>query len=325
MKRINTLLVSVAISSTMVTIPTPANAWGKFGHLTICDLAYRNMTDASRNELKKIFRIGQQGEAGNKQVYTSFNQACLEEDNSRGRPKDHYLNVVRSTQSITSPTCPVGISTCILAAIDKDLAFLRDRTQTPGKRLSTLKSLGHWLGDIHQPLHVSYEKDRGGNYIRATGLCGNAKKNTLHSVWDNCLLENWTFAKIKQSPAYKPQWSRFTITYRAVDSFRGIEARDATLISSWLSGSPVNWANESYELTIDQLAKYCVMKNTFCQYDQDKEEYTGKGDPSDWKVVDVDQKYINRFGPEIELRIRKAGYRLAHLVNTALDPNYRGR
>lgn len=325
MKGIISVFVGVAMLSTGVINPTPAKAWGKMGHLTICDLAYRNLTDASRDELKTLFRVGQSGEAGNKQVYTSFNQACLEEDNSRGRPKDHYLNVARSTQAVNSPTCPVGTATCILAAIDKDLAFLHDRTQTPRKRASALMSLGHWLGDIHQPLHVSYEKDRGGNYIRATGACGNAKKNTLHSVWDNCLLEKWTFAKIKSSPAYKPQWSRFTITYRAVDAFREIETRDAALISSWLSGAPVNWASESYALTIQPQTKYCVMKNATCQYDQDKEEYTGTGDPSDWKVVDVDQAYVDRFGPEVELRVRKAGYRLAHLINKSLDRSYRGR
>lgn len=195
MKHISIIFLGLALTSTGVALPTPAKAWGKFGHLTICDLAYRNLTEASRTELKTLFQIGQQGEAGNKQVYTSFNQACLEEDNSRGRPKDHYLNVARSTQAINSPTCPIGTTTCILAAIDKDVAFLRDRGQTPRKRASALMSLGHWLGDIHQPLHVSYEKDRGGNYIRATGLCGNDKKNTLHGVWDNCCLKSGHFPK----------------------------------------------------------------------------------------------------------------------------------
>jgi hypothetical protein len=28
-----------------------------------------------------------------------------------------------------------------------------------------------WVGDIHQPLHVSFEDDRGGNSVLVTGLC----------------------------------------------------------------------------------------------------------------------------------------------------------
>jgi hypothetical protein len=325
MKRFVTLVVATAVAIPMAALPTPAKAWGKFGHLTICDLAYRNFTEASRDELKTLFRIGQSGEGANARVYSSFNQSCLEEDNSRGRPNDHYLNVARNTSSITSPSCPVGVSTCILAAIDKDLGILKDRSQTPRKRAKALMSLGHWLGDIHQPLHVSFQKDRGGNYIRATGLCGNGRDNPLHGVWDKCLLERYTFQKIKELPTYKPQWSRFTITYRAVDMFRDMEARDAARINTWLGGTPTTWANESYQTTIDPAAKYCVMQSGVCRYDEAREEYTGGNDVTKWKVVPIDQAYIDRFGPVVELRIRQAGYRLAHMVNTALDPNYRGR
>jgi hypothetical protein len=51
--------------------------------------------------------------------------------------------------------------------------------------LIALKSLGHWVGDIHQPLHVSFLDDRGGNTIRTSGQC----PGNLHAVWDNCLVQ----------------------------------------------------------------------------------------------------------------------------------------
>jgi hypothetical protein len=47
-----------------------------------------------------------------------------------------------------------------------------------------LKFLGHWVGEIHQPLHVSFEDDRGGNGILVTGICG----TNLHAAWDTCLV-----------------------------------------------------------------------------------------------------------------------------------------
>jgi S1/P1 Nuclease len=31
------------------------------------------------------------------------------------------------------------------------------------ERLEALKYLGHWDGDVHQPLHLSFQDDRGGN------------------------------------------------------------------------------------------------------------------------------------------------------------------
>jgi hypothetical protein len=39
--------------------------------------------------------------------------------------------------------------------------------------------------DIHQPLHVSFEDDRGGNGVLVMGECSTSN---LHSAWDTCLV-----------------------------------------------------------------------------------------------------------------------------------------
>ena len=46
-------------------------------------------------------------------------------------------------------------------------------------------SSGRWIGNIHQPLHVSFADDRAGNFIRESGPC----VNSLHTVWDTCIIE----------------------------------------------------------------------------------------------------------------------------------------
>ena len=51
-------------------------------------------------------------------------------------------------------------------------------------KLAALKFLGHWVGDLHQPLHVSFEDDRGGNEIAVHGECS----GKLHGAWDTCLV-----------------------------------------------------------------------------------------------------------------------------------------
>jgi hypothetical protein len=38
-------------------LPETATAWGRFGHLVVCDLAYRNLTDPSKEALKKLFNM----------------------------------------------------------------------------------------------------------------------------------------------------------------------------------------------------------------------------------------------------------------------------
>src|SRR5260370_36089555 len=72
----------------------------------------------------------------------------------------------------------------VVIAIKKDFEVLSSSNASQAKKLGSLKFLGHWVGDIHQPLHVSFEDDRGGNNVLVTGECG----SNLQSAWDTCLV-----------------------------------------------------------------------------------------------------------------------------------------
>ena len=347
MKHVLTILIGGTLAVTGLVNPEPAKAWGKYGHVAICDMAYRNFTDSTRDELKRIFRIGQQGASGNARLYTRFNMSCLEEDEfPRKRAKDHFVNFMRTTGDVSGPACLGGASSCIIQAIDSDIAIVRDRNAQPKKRARALMAVGHWVGDIHQPLHISFADDRGGNYIRATGACGNAQNNNLHSVWDNCLVDRALFTAIKAAPCYRERnWRPLTITYRGVDRLMGEQpyGRDArcqlTLLGkasesdvrAWQSTQPWQWAKESYLITLDRTDTaandrvrlgYCNWRTSqsACWFNDTQEGYAD----APQKVVDISEKYINEFAPVALKRVEKAGYRLAHLINTALDPNYRG-
>src|SRR5262249_13692747 len=70
------------------------------------------------------------------------------------------------------------------SAIAKDFAVLSSSAASDADKAASLKFLGHWVGDVHQPLHVSFEDDRGGNEINVVGDC----RGNLHSAWDTCLV-----------------------------------------------------------------------------------------------------------------------------------------
>ena len=57
-------------------------------------------------------------------------------------------------------------------AINHDFAVLASPDATDGEKLAALKFLGHWVGDIHQPLHAASQDDRGGNHIRRSAESG---------------------------------------------------------------------------------------------------------------------------------------------------------
>jgi len=49
-----------------------------------------------------------------------------------------------------------------------------------------LKFLVHFIGDVHQPLHVGFTTDRGGNSIKGHF---EGKSENLHSVWDSGIMD----------------------------------------------------------------------------------------------------------------------------------------
>jgi len=116
-------------------------------------------------------------------VDDSFTDACTWPDHPRKRAEEHFINVPRTLQTIATAQCQ-GAPTCLFTAIVTDREVLRTSNDDAAK-LASLKFLGHWIGDIHQPLHVSFADDRGGNFIRESGPC----VDSLHTVWDTCIIE----------------------------------------------------------------------------------------------------------------------------------------
>jgi hypothetical protein len=110
-----------------------------------------------------------------------------------------------------------------------------DRVDDEAK-LEALKFLGHWVGDVHQPLHVSFEDDRGGNNILVTGECG----SNLHSAWDTCLVLKAVGEDVGEA---------------ATELMKTITPAE---IESWTRSEPMDWANESFVIAEQAQTKYCI-------------------------------------------------------------------
>lgn len=326
-----TRLISAAILALTILLgvamaPSEAKAWGKQGHLTVCDLAYRNLTPTSRAALIDLM----QSRSGGIQVegrgrlpdrhYTSFNIGCLEEDAMpRQHPEDHFINVGRDVLTIGSAACPRD-GDCILSGIDRDLAILRDPSRSRADRVFALMALGHWLGDIHQPLHVSFADDRGGNGIDVPSFrCGRStyRSDNLHSVWDACILEAGLFERVRRRADFRSTWGERTITYRAVDTLMANTglAEEQSIVR----GDPRAWADESFQIALAPATLYCVRIGSTCQYSETAAVLV-RNAPKRRQVIDA--AYLAAHDRVAEDRVRYAGFRLAHLMNQALDPAY---
>jgi len=148
------------------------------------------------------------------------------------------------------------------------------------------------VGDVHQPLHVSFKDDRGGNAIDAQGPCA----ENLHAVWDTCIIERKLGRGIRHIAS--------ELRSRVTAAERG----------AWTSTGAKAWANESWMITTAEAVRYCVQTETGCWYEADNEAL----DPDEEKkVVTVGEGYMDAHLPTITRRLTQAGIRLGRLLNRA--------
>lgn len=93
----------------------------------------------------------------------------------------HFVNVEIDLNDLVHP--PEGD---VLWAIEHFSAELRRDDLVDVERAQALKFLVHFIVDLHQPLHVGLESDRGGNYVEVRYA---DTTTNLHSFWDNDVIE----------------------------------------------------------------------------------------------------------------------------------------
>lgn len=73
-----------------------------------------------------------------------------------------------------------GNGRCIVTAIGNYTSRASDIELPMNERAEAIKFLVHFMADIHNPLHVGFAKDKGGNDI----WLENPAEKSLHNVWD---------------------------------------------------------------------------------------------------------------------------------------------
>ena len=288
---------------------SPSFAWGNAGHRTVCEIAFINLTPTARAEVGRLLQARPTALASDP-LNGEFSTACTYPDRAiaagpQRRDAEHFINYSRDTAMIDLQSgCGLAYE-CADSAIIREFAILRSWHMSDRLRSVALIYLGHFVGDIHQPLHNSFADDRGGNFINTSGDCS----SSLHSAWDTCILVRTTFGNASDPSA---------TAVRSLAAAWSASASDADR-AQWLSASPWQWSRESYAITVNPAVGYCVMVQTTCQYDTTRLAYGG----SNPRSVAINVAYESMAMPIIRQRITQAGVRLAHLINLALDPAYR--
>ena len=229
-RKLSTPLRSVRAGAVvlMLALPAPplghaarwAARWFDLGHRIVARIAEPRLTPQAREAVRDI--LGGQ----------SLADASVWADNIRQYRHDadplHYVNIPLSATAYDPVRdCPRG--RCIIAAIASDTRLLADPATPPPDRAEALRFLIHFMGDLHQPLHVADDGDRGGNQ-RMVYLDGDS--TNLHKVWDGELVERYGLTQA----AYLGELRR---------------EMDTLDLAALERGTVVAWAMEGHRLAVE--------------------------------------------------------------------------
>jgi len=151
------------------------------GHQVIATVAEDHLSEQAKVMVQSLI--------GNNHLYSVANWA---DEIRKARPETaawHYVNIPLGATYNARQDCPT-LKSCVVRKIEEFVKVLKDKKASREQRADALKSVVHFVGDIHQPLHAVGEAE-GGNRIHVRFLdasrCGRYECN-LHGVWDTSLI-----------------------------------------------------------------------------------------------------------------------------------------
>lgn len=200
-----------------------ARGWGEEGHRITGVIAERYLSSEAKAEIAKLVPGRSLAD-----ISTWADEIRSNHKYDWAKPL-HYSNVAPGMKEFDlQRDCPA--QGCVVSAIRKYTRILADQSAPQSERAEALKFLVHFVGDVHQPLHVSHAADRGGNDIKVTFL---DHQTNLHRVWDTDLIR---YAKLP--------WQAYADKLASEITVRDVER--------WsLTTKAAAWATESYRLAVD--------------------------------------------------------------------------
>ncbi len=184
------LRTTTLMLAAFLTSPQLAFAWGHDGHKIICAIAEAKLSPTA---ITFVNNISKQSEHLDGKPNISFPISCLWADTARrtkylGSYENHFINVAENQDTIDLARDCAALD-CIAVGIHRSIVYLSTDAgskREKARQAAALRFLGHFIGDLHQPMHVSNTEDWGGNKIAVKWF---GKRSNLHRVWDSGIMQ----------------------------------------------------------------------------------------------------------------------------------------
>nr|ANW72271.1 bifunctional nuclease 1 [Tradescantia hirsutiflora] len=269
---------------TIVSIWHLGHSWSKEGHILTCRIAQDLLGPEATHAVTNLLPSNVDGD---------LSALCTWPDQIRYWYKFRWTSPLHFIDTPDKDCtfdytrdCPDD--KCVAGAIQNFTSQLMHyREGTSDRRYNLTESLlflSHFMGDIHQPMHIGYTSDKGGNTINVRWF---RHKSNLHHVWDREIILT----------ALKDYYEKDLDAFQADlenNVTSGIWADD---IKSWsdcddLFSCPTKWATESINLACRWAYKGVTEGET------------------------LSDEYFDSRLPIVTKRIAQGGVRLAMILNT---------
>lgn len=163
-------------------IKATADDWGKTGHRVVGEIAEKYLDHKAKKSITDLLDghslafVGNYGDdIKSDRKYDSFSPW-------------HYVNFPFGAKYETHPKSKSGD---IVQGIQTCINVLKDKKSSKKDKTFYLKMLVHFLGDLHQPLHIGIEEDKGGNDFQVRWF---RDGTNLHKVWDSKMLDSYNMS-----------------------------------------------------------------------------------------------------------------------------------
>ena len=171
----NKALITLAILLTLIILPTTTFAWGSKGHALVAEVAFNYMDENTKKEVLKYL-----------DGMTIEDTANWMDDVKKDHSYDymiayHYVNFDKGAKVLETE------GDNIIFQLNTTIKELQNKEKLSKEEINLkIKILFHLIGDLHQPLHVGYGEDKGGNTMQ---INYNFRGTNLHSLWDSGIID----------------------------------------------------------------------------------------------------------------------------------------
>jgi len=154
-----------------------SNNWGKTGHRVTGEIAEQYLSKKTKRAIDDL--LDNQSLA----FVSTYGDEIKSDNKFRSYGPWHYVNFPFDSDYESHPKSEKGD---IIQGINTCIAVLKNPNASKDKKAFHLRMLVHFIGDLHQPLHVGMAKDKGGNDFQVRWFDDGTN---IHSVWDTKMID----------------------------------------------------------------------------------------------------------------------------------------